>query len=175
MTSVQRDDLLARQNGIAQRDCPSVAGAVVGKAMALMSAAGLFAYPDMLKPCATCAFRAGAMSNAMPATVTAAFECVATNDDVVFGCHQGMIDNRPARECAGWRAAKAAPSTKAVRILADMFKELEALGEHDHVRAEFDDWVARVDPDGRLDDHERGRLWLRDHPANAAAGTDVRV
>ncbi|WP_288935108.1 hypothetical protein [uncultured Sphingomonas sp.] len=36
-------------------------------------------------------------------------------------------------------------------------------GPDDPLRRRFDQWIERVDPDGRLDDHRRARLWLRDH------------
>ena len=39
----------------------------------------------------------------------------------------------------------------------------------DAIRERFDAWIARIDPNGELDDYQRGRLWLRDDPCGLMA------
>jgi hypothetical protein len=111
------------------------------------------------------------MTNMMPTTVLTAFNCSIGVDDSPFGCHHGMQDGRPTRKCAGWLAAQAADWPDVQRIMAKLKLDLAAIeGEPDLVRAQFDEWVARVDPAGEMDAYDRGRRWLRDFPAPRPAG-----
>jgi len=166
--SGQTSDRLAEQAGF-KRDAPGNHGYVVGKALAALSDAGRKIQGDLPDPCATCAFRLGCMTNAMPATVLTAFQCATGADDSPFGCHHGMEGGRPVKKCAGWLAAQAADWPDAQRIMSDLQAGLKALPERDEIRDAYNAWIARVDPAGDLDDYARGRLWLRDDPCGLLA------
>jgi hypothetical protein len=158
-------DELAAAACMEARDRPRGDGAVIGKALSALADAGRLVQPDLPDPCATCAFRLGCMTNTLPATVLIAFQCATGVDDAPFGCHHGMVEGQPAKKCAGWMAAQAADWPEVQEISARMMAELDALPEQDTIRSATDEWLARVDPEGRLDDYQRGRLWLRDDPA----------
>ena len=156
-------DKLADAAGI-KRDRPADAGYAVGKAIAALAEAGRSIQPDLPDACATCAFRLGCMTNAMPATVLDAFKCSTGADDSEFGCHHGMVEGRPVKRCAGWMAAQTADWPDVKRIMAQLEREFETLPERDTIRELYDAWIAVIDPAGELDDYQRGRLWLRDDP-----------
>lgn len=141
---------------------PSRHGQLLGKALAKLAYAGHMASVAPLDMCATCAFREGCYTNQMAATGLTAFNCAAGIDDSPFGCHHGMKDGEPTKLCAGWIAAKQAPFATLVAVTTDLSEQLAAHGDvADSVRAETDAWLAEIDPDGKLDNYQRGRMFLR--------------
>jgi hypothetical protein len=155
---------------MADRDRPSRHGAILGAALARIEAEGRRFGPDLPDCCATCAFRPGCMTNMMAATGLTALNVLLGIDGEAFACHHGMKDGQPTKLCAGYAAAKLAPFEFVMAEIAAMHDELGAPPSHDAIRAEFDAWIARVDPDGMLDDYARGRLFLRDRPFTVAHG-----
>jgi hypothetical protein len=91
-------------------------------------------------------------------------------DDAEFGCHHGLKDGKPTRLCAGALAAKQAPFPVLKSIVSTLKQRLTALDGPDHVRAEFDEWVKRHDPEGRLDVYQQARLFARQQSADPAQG-----
>lgn len=154
------------------REHPSRHGAIVGHALAQLEQAGRAAADAELPPmCATCAFRPGCMTNLMAATVLEAFKCAVGADDSLFVCHHGMTDGEPSRVCAGWVAAQLAEFETVKAICGQVAGGLANLHEDgpDPIREAFDLWISTVDPDGKLDDYQRGRLFLRAFPDGLAA------
>jgi hypothetical protein len=146
---------------VSGRDKPSYHGLVLGKALAALAEAGRAQLPELPDMCATCAFRPDCMTSQMAATGLTAFNCAVGVDDSPFGCHHGMKDGEPTKRCVGHLAARAAPFERLKAILAQLGEDLGSIPDPDPVRAEFDAWIARVDPDDRMDDYQRGRMWLR--------------
>jgi hypothetical protein len=158
-------DVLAEGAGMEAREQPRADGAVLGEAIAALADAGRLIDPSVPDPCATCAFRRGTMTNMMPTTVLTAFNCATGVDDSPFGCHHGMVDGRPTKKCAGWLAAQAADWPDVNRVLGKLQADLDALPDPEARPDGYAEWIARIDPEGRLDAYQRGRLWLRDFPS----------
>lgn len=153
---------LAEQHRIGKRDGPSQHGAYVGQALVALAEAGRAADPACDREmCATCAFRPDCMTNQMAATGLVAIKCAIGADPDPFGCHHALKDGTPTRLCAGYYAAQRAPFEAMKAIMFELTEKLGSMSGPDAVRAAFDEWVAGVDPDGKLDDYARGRLYLR--------------
>lgn len=156
----------SREDHVSLGDRPSAHGAALGRLLARMVEAGGGA-----EMCATCAFREGSMPNLMAATGLLAMHCAIGTDPAPFGCHHGMQNELPTRNCAGWKAAQKAPfelwKTELPRVLADVRG-----GGEDAVRAEFDHWWPTVDPRGELDVHQLGRAWARRDSDGSPKGGD---
>lgn len=157
------------------RDRPSRHGAFLGRALAKLAEAGRAIEPTLPDMCATCAFREGCMTNQMAATGLQALNCSIGVDPALFCCHHGLKDGEPTRVCAGYAAARLAPFETVKAVTAELVQNLDGASGPDEIRADFDAWIAEADPDGRLNDYERGRLYLRrprtDQPLKAAHGT----
>lgn len=142
------------------RERPSRHGAILGEALARIAES----VPGAMDGCcATCAFRRGCMTNQMASTGLVAFKCATGADPAGFACHHGMKDGEPTKICAGWLACRLAEFETVKEVSAWLTDQLAALheGDHDPIREAFDAWIAEVDPDGRLNDYERGRMYLR--------------
>lgn len=146
------------------RDRPSTHGAIVGEALTKIVESVSGSLPASC--CSTCAFRPETMTNQMAATVLVAFKCAVGTDPDPFACHHGMKDGEPTKVCAGWLASQLADFDAVKRISGEMVEKLAAISdtETDPVRDRFDAWIAEVDPEGRLNDYQRGRLYLRAFP-----------
>jgi hypothetical protein len=144
-----------------RRERPSRHGVILGQTLAALADAGRREDPSCPDPCATCAFRLGCMTNMMAATGIEALNCSIGIDDSLFGCHHGMKDGEPTKLCAGWVAAKLAPFDMMKAELIRLGERLDAATGPDEIRQKFDEWVARVDPENRLNDYERGHLFLK--------------
>lgn len=144
-------------------DRPSKHGAILGQFLALLEIAGRKDSPVELPPtCATCAFRAGTMPNQTAGTALIAFNIVMGIDRDRFACHHGMKDGEPQKLCVGYMAAMLAPFSFTKEALAVMAKELDAMGDGpDEIRAAFDAWLAKADPEGKLDVYQAARAWAR--------------
>lgn len=143
----------------ADRARPSSYGAALGKHLAGIAQAGYAMRDDLPPMCSTCAFREGCMTNQMGETALVAFKCAIGADPDRFACHHGMKDGQPVRLCAGYLAAKCAP-WDAVKAASHAMTLID-VNAPDTVRQAFDAWAAMVDPENRLDDYQRGRLYLK--------------
>jgi hypothetical protein len=143
-----------------ERERPSAHGVLLGGFLADVAEAGRLADPTIPAGCATCAFSRETMTNRMAATGIEAMHCVIGTDPAPFGCHHGMKDGEPTKLCAGFVAAQAAPFDLIRSKMEEMVGRLAALPPVDEVRAEFDAWAAKIDPDGAMDDYCRGRLYV---------------
>jgi len=148
-------------NAQTTRERPSRHGAILGEALAAMERAGRAAGPALPDMCATCAFREGCMTNQMAATGSQALNCVLGVDPDEFACHHGMKEGQPVRYCAGYVAARRAPFPVIKAALSIAMGKLAAASGSDEVREAFDAWLAEVDPDNRMDDYQRARLYER--------------
>jgi len=151
------------------RDRPSAHGKLAGKAIALLESAGRREMPGLPEGCATCAFREGCMTNMMAGTTLVALKCALGQDADRFACHHGMKDGQPKKLCAGYVAAILASHTLKEQVVLAMVEDLACLPEHDQVRADFDAWIAEVDPAGTMDDYERAR-WYERHRLSTPTG-----
>lgn len=153
-------DNLPERTPVKERERPSTHGAIVGEALAKIAESVTGELPRDC--CATCAFRRGCMTNQMASTVLDAFKCATGVDPSGFACHHGMKDGEATKICAGWLAAQLAEFETVKAICGDMVEALQARSEDDHdpIREAFDAWIAEVDPEGRLNDYQRGRLYL---------------
>lgn len=171
-----RDELAEAADIVRSR--PRSDAASIGRALATLAAAGRRNRSDLSDPCATCAFRFGCMTNAMPPTVLVALRCTIGIDEGPFHCHHGVAGDQPTRECVGWKATQAADASDLQRMFDDLTVAFDTPYDRasDPVLTGFDAWIQRIDPNGRLDDHQRGRLWLRDDPCGlmAAARSEGR-
>jgi hypothetical protein len=149
-----------RKDAMKERERPSTHGAIVGEALAKIAESVTGELPS--KCCATCAFRRGCMTNQMAGAVLDAFKCATGVDPSGFACHHGMKDGEPTKVCAGWVASQLAEFETVKAICSAMVEELQARSgsDPDPIREAFDAWISQVDPDGRLDDYKRGRLYL---------------
>lgn len=145
-----------------ERERPSTHGAIVGAALTRIAESVTGSLPEDC--CATCAFRPETMTNQMASTVLTAFKCVVGTDPSVFACHHGMTDGEPSKVCAGWLACEAAEFETVKAVVGDMVDALAKIseGDPDPIREAFDRWIAAVDPDGSLNDYQRGRLYLKE-------------
>lgn len=148
------------------RERPSRHGIILGQALADMAKTGAVGTDLLSTMCATCAFREGCMTNGMAATGIDALNIVLGIDDAEFMCHHGMKDGEPTKPCAGAIAAKLAPLPVVQNAVATVAARLDAAFGPDQIRADFDAWVARADPEGRLDDYKRARLYAREKDTN---------
>lgn len=155
-------------------DRPSIHGQMLGKALALIERIGRRDAPmDIPEPCLTCAFREGSLPNQCAGTGMMALNCVLRIDTDRFACHHGMKNGDPQRICAGYVAAMLAPFSEVKEILAAFHHELGEIGDHhDDVRAAFDAWIGRADPERRMDVYEAAREYARSilHETCKAAG-----
>lgn len=108
------------------------------------------------------------MTNQMAGTGLEALKCATGADPAPFGCHHGMKDGQPNKVCAGWLAALVAPPEVVAAVGDRLLAAINSLEGPDEVREAFDAWIAKVDPDNRLDDYQRGRLYLRSELARQA-------
>lgn len=144
-------------------DRPSIHGKMLGKALALFAEIGRRAAPMPIpEPCLTCAFREGTMPNQTAGTGKVALDCVLRIDTDRFACHHGMKDGDPQKLCAGWIAAMLAPFSEVKEILAAFQDELAEIEDQpDEVRAAFDAWLNRADPERRLDVYQAAREYAK--------------
>lgn len=143
------------------RERPSTHGAILGEALARIAESVTGELPQ--ECCATCAFRRGCMTNLMASTGLVAFACAVGADPDPFACHHGMKDGEPTKICAGWLACQLADFDTVKAVGAWLTGQLARLGDGqpDPIREAVDAWLARVDPADRLDDYQRGRLYLK--------------
>lgn len=152
-------------------DRPSTYGAILGMALFQIAEAGRRAMgagtPDM---CATCAFRPGSMPNQSATTGLLAFNCAIGIDRDGFGCHHGLSDGIPTRDCAGWLVARHAPFEVVKEVTARVSDILSRIqqGDPDPIRLAFDKWRLEVDPKHAMDNYQLARLMLRQAPGEAA-------
>lgn len=147
-----------------ERSRPSTIGARVGQALAELEAAGRAASAEPIpEACLTCAFRPGTLPNQQNATVLDAYRCAVGADPAFFACHHGMKDGEPTRSCAGYVAALSAPFDAVKEISARMAADIQTMREADPdpIREAFDQWIATVDPSGKMNDYVRARLYAR--------------
>jgi hypothetical protein len=97
----------------------------------------------------------------MAATGQAALNCILDIDPAEFACHHGMKDGEPTRLCAGYIAARLAPFSFTKAALRELAEKLDAQEGPDQVRAEFDAWLAMVDPRGEKHDYVLAREYNR--------------
>jgi hypothetical protein len=152
---------MASSSLVLDRDRPSAHGAILGEFLSALEKAGRTVDPNIADPCATCAFRQGSMPNQMGGTTLAAFHCTIGTDPAPFGCHHRMKDGTPTHMCAGYAAARLAPFEYVKAELEKTNARLADLPPDDKLRAEFDAWVATIDPDNRMDDYARSRAYAR--------------
>jgi len=146
---------------------PSRHGQYLGEVLVLLAREGRRLSDSPLpEPCITCAFRRGTLPNMTAGTGLTALNCVIGIDKSEFACHHGMKDGEPTKLCAGYAAALLAPFKDAREILAAMHQQLSRLDEQektvgyvDEVRADFDAWYERTDPDGKLDVYQLARAY----------------
>lgn len=143
------------------RERPSTHGQIVGQALTAIVTSVFGELPKDC--CATCAFRPETMTNQMAATTLTAYKCAIGADPNPFGCHHGMKDGEPVKACAGWLVSQLADFDKVREIAEQVAKQLDAraLDAPDPIREAFDAWIAEVDPDGTMDDYQRGRAYLK--------------
>jgi hypothetical protein len=137
---------------------------MLGRALALMAAFGRkdagFEIPE---GCATCAFREGCMTNMTAGTLKIALDCVLGIDPDRFACHHGMKEGEPTKLCTGYVAAILAPFSLVKEVMTAINADMKAMGDGpDEVRAEFDAWLAKADPEGKIDDvYQLARMYER--------------
>jgi hypothetical protein len=154
---------------MSERERPSKHGAILGDALALLAMAGRrdapMAIPD---GCLTCAFRPGTMPNQMAATGKIALYIVLGLDKDRFACHHGMKDGEPKKICVGYVAARLAPWSLTLEVISTLKKELDGMDKSaDEVRADFDRWINKLDPDRKMDDYAIARAFAKREPATA--------
>lgn len=153
-------DADAAAHEVVGRDRPSRHGAALGKALARLADAGNG--PDLPERCAGCGLRDGTYANQCAATVKEALNCVVGVEPGPFACHHGMVDGEPTRMCAGYAAASRVPQHLARPIIVGVLAELDAVRDTpDPIRERIDQWIATVDPEGKLNDYQRARLYER--------------
>lgn len=87
-----------------------------------------------------------------------ALDCVLRIDRDRFACHHGMKEGEPKKLCAGYVAALLAPFSEVKEILAAFRDELAGIDDgNDEVRAAFDKWIDRSDPEHKMDVYEAAR------------------
>lgn len=161
---ITRESIDGRSNKDADR--PSAHGRVLGQALALIADLGRKDFPGELAPmCATCAFREGSVPNESCGTGMLAFNCTIGIDKDRFACHHGMKNGEPSRICAGYAAAVIAPWSSVQKVLVWLKEQVDALpkseaGARDEVRERYDQWLAGVDPDGKMSVYEIARAYL---------------
>lgn len=148
---------------VIEGDRPSAHGALLGDILALMADLGERDSPVPLERCATCAFRKGSVPNQSAGTGMLALNCALGIDPDRFACHHGMKDSTPSKICAGYIAARLAPWSKVKELVTLLHEELGHAPEGDDVRASFDAWLRKVDPDGKMDVYQVARARLRDN------------
>jgi hypothetical protein len=136
---------------------------MMGKALALMADLGRRDAPMPIpEQCLTCAFREGTAPNMSAGTGIIALNCVLRIDPDRFACHHGMKDGEPAKLCSGYIAAMLAPFSEVKEILAAFHEELAAIeNQPDDVRAAFDAWLNRADPERRMDVYQAARQYAK--------------
>lgn len=143
-----------------ERDRPSAHGVLMGHALAQLAEAGRRSTATELPdPCLTCAFRPGCMTNQMASAGLVAFNCTLGIDPADFMCHHGMKSGQPTKLCVGWLAAKLAPFSFKKEVVAALHARMADLPDVDSIRAEFDSWVAEVDPERKMDDYRLARAY----------------
>lgn len=143
-----------------EHDRPSIHGLLLGFALSQMAEAGRRATATELPdPCLTCAFRPGCMTNQVAGTGLLALNCTLGIDPDEFACHHGMKDGQPTKLCAGYLAAKLAPFSFTKEVITDLYQKLEHLPDADTIRAEFDAWRTKADPDGKMDVYQLARAY----------------
>lgn len=155
----------------AEGDRPTRHGKMLGKALALIAAIGRRDAPMPIPDaCLTCAFREGSMPNMTAGTGIVALNCVLRIDTDRFACHHGMKDGDPKHLCAGYVAAMLAPFSEVKEILSAFNHEL-AINEDrpDDVRAAFDAWLNRADPERRLDVYQAAREYAKSELTSASS------
>lgn len=148
----------------ADGDRPSRHGAMLGEALALLADLGRRDAPMTIpEACLTCAFRRGTLPNQSAGTGKIALDCVLGIDRDRFACHHGMKEGEPQKLCLGYIAARLAPFSEVKEILRAFYDELTAIddGSADQVRAAFDAWIDRADPDRRMDVYEAARAYAK--------------
>lgn len=155
---------------IAVGDRPSLHGKLMGKALALMADLGRRDAPlEIPETCLTCAFREGSMPNQTAGAGIMALNCVLRIDMDRFACHHGMKAGEPSKLCSGYIAAMLAPFSEVKEILAAFHDELATIeSEPDHVRAAFDAWLNKADPERRLDVYQAAREYAKSELATPA-------
>lgn len=142
------------------RDRPSMHGKYLGEALVLIAREGRkVATGPIPDPCLTCAFRPNTIANTSAGTGLMALNCTIGADDARFACHHGMKDGEPQKVCAGYIAAKLAPWGFTVEIVKALHDSLERIIGPDLVRADFDAWLAGIDPNGLMDVYQASREW----------------
>ena len=148
-----------------ERGGASAHGAALGKALARLDALGRAANPELEldEKCATCAFREGSFPNMCAATTRDAINSLAGNNDG-FVCHHGMIDGEPTRYCDGFMAAMECSNTQ---ISSELMVALDEIGkltkiDKDEIADRYWAFIARIDPEDKLDDYQRARAWARE-------------
>lgn len=145
-------------------DRPSMTGRTFGLVLAEIAAVGRgrALLPEQLEMCATCAFRPGTMPNQMPSTLIDALNCISGIEEGDFWCHHGTKEGEPQKVCAGYAAAKLAPYEMTQERLTALCKRIEELSLEngvDAVRADFDAWYEKADPDGKMDAYQLARAY----------------
>lgn len=145
-------------------DRPSRHGKLLGRALALLATLGRGDAPMPIPDnCLTCAFREGSAPNMSAGTGKTALDCVLGIDRDRFACHHGMKNGEPQKICAGYIAARLAPWSEVQAILSAFYDELKEIddGVPDDVRAHFDMWLAKSDPEQRMDVYEAARAYAK--------------
>lgn len=149
---------------ISNRDGPSAHGKLLGKLLAAWAKAGEHHADQPM--CSGCAYREGTLANMSAGTGSNAMNCALGVDPAPFGCHHGMKDGLPSKPCQGWLAAHGylagLPINEVSPGLEQLAKDVQACeGQPDQVRADYERWAAEHDPDGRMNDYERARIFNR--------------
>lgn len=144
-------------------DRPSMHGKMLGEALALIAEIGRRDAPMSIPDtCLTCAFRIGSMPNQTAGTGMMALNCVLRIDPDRFACHHGMKEGEPRKLCAGYIAAMLAPFSEVKEILSAFYAELARVEDQpDDVRAAFDAWIGRADPERRFDVYQAAREYAK--------------
>lgn len=143
---------------------------MLGEVLALLADIGRRDAPFPIpEACLTCAFRRGTSPNQSAGTGKMALDCVLGIDRDRFACHHGMKEGEPSKLCVGYVAARLAPFSQVKEILAAFYDELVEIGDGpDEVRAAFDAWIDRADPERKMDVYEAARAYAR-HARECAA------
>lgn len=152
------------EGAAADGDRPSIHGAMLGKALAVIAELGRRDAPMPIPDtCLTCAFREGSMPNQTAGTGVMALNCVLRIDTDRFACHHGMKEGQPKQICAGYVAAMIAPFSLVREVLDAFNAEMETIkdGQPDDIRIAFDAWLAGVDPGRRMDVYEAARAYAK--------------
>lgn len=148
---------------------PSLHGAILGRVLAIWAQKG--ALPSDRRPCGGCAFRHGAIANRLAPTVGEALDCTVGTDPAGFGCHKGLVDGEPTQACAGWLAAQRYVEANFDQSREDLRINGETIAmvgddRPDPIRADFEIFLDRVDPERRLDDYSLAALWRPEQEAS---------